>query len=387
MTRPKRALLLVHSYYLRDTRARRHGGALAENGWHVDVVCARDSGEPFRESTGSLRLWRLPTRRRGGSAQRRIFEYVSFALLGLLVVTALWVRRRHRFVYVLGMPNFIVFCALLPRIAGARVVLDMRDPFPEFFLAKYESSDRHLMHRLLLAEERLSARFASSVLTVVPSMAELYTRSVPHSRISIVWNSADPRLFVPRDPHRRDPDDRTLLYVGTVTHPYGVDLAVRAVARLRDRVPRLRMQVVGDGDLLGTLEAIAHSEGITDRLELRGPVTLEQVSGFIEEAWLGVQPIRPSPLMRHSLSTKILEWCRVGLPVAAGRTPPLLELFTDDEILFHEPGDVEGLCSRICEADIDPAGLESRADRARTAVERIGFDEQVAAFLREAERT
>jgi glycosyltransferase involved in cell wall biosynthesis len=385
MTRPRHALLLVHSYYLRDTRAQRHGGVLSENGWRVDVVCARDKGERFTERSGSLHIWRLPTRRRGGSAIRRIFEYLVFALLGSVVTTTLWIRRRHRLVYVIGMPNFIVFCALIPRILGARVLLDMRDPFPEFFLAKYEASEGSLIYRLLLVEERISARFASSVLTVVPSMAELYTRSVPRDRISIVWNTADPRLFVPRG-HPRGADHRTLLYVGTITFPYGVDLALLAVARLRDRVPGLRLRVVGQGDLVDTLEELAQTHNISDRLELQQSIPLDQVPDVVRAAWLGVQPGRPSPLMRHSLSTKILEWCLLGLPVVAGRTPPLQEVFSEDDILFHDLGDLDGVCARICEADADPTGLARRADRAHASAARLDFSEQTEAFVREAER-
>jgi glycosyltransferase involved in cell wall biosynthesis len=387
MPRPKRAILLVHSYYLRDTRARRHGAALADDGWEVDVVCARDRGEPRRERVGSVRIRRLPTRRRGGSPARRIFEYAAFALMGLLAVTALWLRRRHRLVYVLGMPNLIVFCAIVPRLARARVLLDMRDPFPEFFLAKYEASDRHPLMRVLLLEERLSARFASAVLTVGPSLEKLFARSISTKRITVVYNGADPKLFRPRDTSRREPSDRTLLYVGTVTYPYGVDLAVQAVARLRDRIPGVRMRIVGDGDLLVRIREIAGTEGITDRLQLDRQVPLDRVPDILDEVWLGVQPNRPSLLMTHSLSTKILEWCRVGLPVVAGRTGPLVDIFRDGEILFHEPGDLDGLCDRILEAHADDEALTARAERAHEALDRIRFEDQIETFLRIAEGT
>jgi glycosyltransferase involved in cell wall biosynthesis len=385
MRKSKSALVLVHSYYLRDTRARRHGSALAAHGWQVDVVCARDATEVFKETHGEVRVWRLPARRRGGSASRRIFEYVTFAAMAFLAVVFLWLRRRHRLVYVLGMPNFLVFASFLPRLFGANVLLDMRDPFPEFFLAKYEKTPTHPIYKALLIEERISARFASAVLAAVPSMADLYVRSVPRERISVVWNSVDPQLFVERPP-RPDPDDRTLLYVGTVTYPYAVDLAVRAVARLRHRVPGLRLRVVGDGDLVPRLTEIAREEGIAEKVEIIPPVPLEDVPAILKTAWLGVQPVRPSPLMQHSLSTKILEWCTVGLPVAVGRTPPLTHLFSEQDILFHEPGDLDGLCTRIIEAHADPEELSRRAKRARVAAEAISFGKQIDAFTQVAEK-
>lgn len=380
------ALVLVHSYYMRDTRARRHGSALAAHGWQVDVICARGATETFREDHGDIRIWRLPARRRGGSAPRRIFEYVTFALMASVAVGLLWVRRRHQLVYVLGMPNFLVLAPFIPRLFGANVLLDMRDPFPEFFLAKFETTKNHPIYKALLIEEKISARFASAVLTAVPSMADLYVRSVPRDRISVVWNSVDPQIFIER-PARPDPDDRTLLYVGTVTYPYGVDLAVRAVARLRHRVPGLRLRVVGDGDLLPMLTQIAREEGITDNVEITPPVPLQGVPAVLSTAWLGVQPLRPSPLMEHSLSTKILEWCVVGLPVAVGRTPPLTHVFNEQDILFHEPGDLDGLCARIIEAHKDPEDLSRRVQRARVAADAISFDKQIEAFIQIAEES
>ena len=379
---PKRALIVVHSYYLRDTRPRRLATTLTDAGWNVDVVCARDEGESRSQTVDNVRIHRLPAKRRRGSKWRYVFEYISFTAMAFLKVTTLWMRRRHTAVYVIGIPNFLVFAALLPRLGGARVLLDMRDPLPEFFEAKYKLNETDRLVRGLLAEERISARFASQVVTVHHTMATLYERSVPGAKIGVVMNAPDPRVFAADAPADRDPADRTMLYSGTVASRYGVDLAVRALAVLRDEIPALRLRVVGDGDLVPTLHAIARREGIEDRVSFDGPVPLEAIPRIVKESWIGVQPNRDDPLMRYSLSTKVLEWCLLGLPVVAGETRPLLELFTKDELLFHAPEDLEGMCDRIREADADPVALAERVVRARAAAGRISFETEAAALLR-----
>ena len=192
---PKRALIVVHSYFVRDTRPRRLAATLTDAGWTVDVVCARDEGEARAQTVNGVRIHRLPARRRRGGKGRYAFEYISFTLMALAKVTGLWIRRRHRAIYVLGIPNFLVFSALVPRLAGARVLLDMRDPLPEFFEAKYRLSETDPLVRGLLAEERISARFASQVVTVHHTMATLYERSVPAAKIGVVMNAPDPRVF------------------------------------------------------------------------------------------------------------------------------------------------------------------------------------------------
>jgi glycosyltransferase involved in cell wall biosynthesis len=378
----RRALLLVHSYYLRDTRPRRHAVALSEAGWEVDVVCARAAGERARERIDGITIQRLPARRRRASKPRYLFEYISFTLMAFLSVTRRHLFRRYDTVYVVGIPNFLVFAALVPRLLGARVLLDMRDPLPEFFQAKYELGGGHPLVRALRLEEKLSARFASGVVTVDPSMASLYVRSVPPARISVVMNAPDPRLFTVPQISTRDPSDRTLLYTGkSVAYRYGVDLAVRAVARLRGEIPGLRLRVVGDGDLIPTLRALAQELDVTDAVSLERSVPVDQIPAIVDRAWVGVQPNREDPLMRFSLSQKVLEWCLLGLPVVCGETLPLREVFPQDEVLFHRAGDLNGLCSRLLEAHGNPVALRERAGRARDAVERISYKDQIAKLL------
>jgi glycosyltransferase involved in cell wall biosynthesis len=377
----KRALIVVHSYYLRDTRPRRLATSLTDAGWAVDVVCAREQGEPWSDAAGGVKIHRLPARRQRGGKLRYAFEYVSFTLMAMLRVTGLWLRRRHDAVYVIGVPNFLVFCALVPRLGGARVLLDMRDPLPEFFEAKYRLSETHPLVRGLLAEERISARFASQIVTVHHTMATLYERSVPAAKIGVVMNAPDPRIFVVAADAERDPSDRTMLYAGTVASRYGVDLALRALALLRDEIPALRLHVVGDGDLVPTLRVLAKREGLEDRVRFDGPVPLDAIPRIVQESWLGVQPNRDDPLMRYSLSTKVLEWCLLGLPVVAGETRPLLELFTKDELFFHAPEDLGTMCERIREAHADPVALAERAQRARAAAGRISFETEAAALI------
>jgi len=378
----KRALIVVHSYFVRDTRPRRLATTLTDAGWTVDVVCARDEGEARAQTVNGVRIHRLPARRRRGGKGRYAFEYISFTLMALAKVTGLWLRRRHRAIYVLGIPNFLVFSALVPRLGGARVLLDMRDPLPEFFEAKYRLSEAHPLVRGLLAEERISARFAAQVVTVHHTMATLYERSVPAAKIGVVMNAPDPRVFAVEGNAQRDPSDRTMLYAGTVASRYGVDLALRALALLRNEIPALRLRVVGDGDLVPELRAVARAEHLEDRVSFDGPVPLEAIPRIVQDAWIGVQPNRDDPLMRYSLSTKVLEWCLLGLPVVAGETRPLLELFTKDELFFHAPEDLDAMCDRIREANGDPVALGERVERARTAAGRISFATEAAALLR-----
>lgn len=379
----RRALILTHSYYVRDTRPRRHATALAEDGWDVEVLCARDTGEPKRERIGAVAIRRLPSRRRRGTKLRYVFEYGSFGAMALAALAALHARRRYDLVWVFGIPNILVRAAAVPRLAGARIVLDVRDPMPEFFMSKYGLPADHRLVRALFAEERISCRYATHVVTVHDAMKELLLRTgIRPDKIGIVMNLPDPAVFdAGPGSATRDPDDRTILYAGTVAARYGVDLLVRAVARLKDQIPGVRLRVVGDGDLVPALERMARELGVADRVLLDGPVPLDRIPGIVRASWLGAQPHPDDPLIRLTLPTKVLEWCALGLPVICSETTALTRTFGDGVLTLLEPGNLDALCDALLDAHNDPAALATRAARARESVRRFDWSHERKALL------
>lgn len=378
MRRRPRILIVTHSYYLRDTRPRRHAEALTDAGFDVDVLCCRDEGESVTETHRGVTIRRLPFRRERGGKIRYLFEYASFIVAAAFTIAAMHLRRRYKVVWILSIPNAMVFTGIVPRLIGTPVVLDVRDPMPEFFQSKYGLSPRSGLYRALLAEERLSLRFASHVVTVHQPLLEALLRTgVDRKRTSAVMNAPDLRLLEPLDRSLRDPDDRTVLYAGTIAARYGVDVALEAVAALQNQIPRIRLRLVGDGDLVPALQARARALGIADRISFDGPVPLPEIPAIVGQSWAGVQAHRLDPLMHFSTSTKVLEWCALGLPVVVSRTEGVTHFFGDDDVTFVQPGSAEDLAQKLLELHKDPQGAAERSARARVAaLERFDWDRE-----------
>lgn len=370
----RRALIVTHSYYLRDTRPRRHAEALAAAGWEVEVLCARDEGESASERAGEIFIRRLPARRRRGSKFRYIWEYSTFGFMSACVISWLYLRKRYDLVYVFSIPNILVLSAALPKWLGAGVILDVRDPMPEFFQSKYSLSDDHPLVRALLLEERMACRFATRVLTVHEPMRELLSRTgrLPDD-IAVVLNVPDMSVFRAAQGIPRDSSCRTVLYAGTVATRYGVDLLVEALPLLKDEIEALRVQIVGDGDAVPRLRRRARELGVEDRVDFTGPVRLTQMPQIIARAWVGAQPHRDDELMRYCFSTKIFEWGALGLPVVCAKTPAIVASFSDSEIRYVRPGSLDDLCEALREIDADPTSSLTRASALQAAVGRFDW--------------
>ena len=63
------------------------------------------------------------------------------------------------------MPKIIVYSALIPKIFGAKIILDIHDPFVELFALRPTSRETPgLATRLVELEERASVAFANHLI-------------------------------------------------------------------------------------------------------------------------------------------------------------------------------------------------------------------------------
>ena len=130
--RGKRAAVLLFSYFPEDARPSRAAQALAAEGMTVDIICLqRDQTEPRRETLGGINVFRVPLKRCRGSKLRYLAQYSTFILRSFVQLAFRSMSRRYDLVHVHNMPDVLVFAALVPRMLGAKVILDLHDPMPE----------------------------------------------------------------------------------------------------------------------------------------------------------------------------------------------------------------------------------------------------------------
>ena len=94
------------------------------------------------------------------------------------------------------MPDVLVFAALVPKIFGARVILDLHDPMPELMLTIFKLPPESFSVRMLKWLEKWSTGFANVVLTVNLASKRIYSsRSCAPEKIRVVMNSPNEDIF------------------------------------------------------------------------------------------------------------------------------------------------------------------------------------------------
>ena len=157
--------MIVYTKYAIDARVRREAETLASNGFRVICLTNREGREARRYVLDGVEVQELGVPKyRGKSHAAYIGSYVRF--LGAASAACLRLQRRERLdvVHVHNLPDFLVFAALIPRLRGAKVVLDVHDSIPETFASKF--SHGNIRWRALCLEEKLSALVAHRVICV-----------------------------------------------------------------------------------------------------------------------------------------------------------------------------------------------------------------------------
>ena len=372
--------MVVHAYYpLAETRVQRQAETLVRAGFDVDVICLRDEGEPPRGRWGGVEVHRLRARvdKRGLTAQ--LLSYLRFFVLASWRLTWLHLRRPYQTVQVHNLPDFLAFCALVPKLQGVPVILDLHDLMPEFFAGRF-GQDRPAVARLIRWQERLACRFADHVITVSEHWRQaLVDRGVPAARCSVVMNLADERIFhrpAGSGPARRRSADAAfhLLYHGTVTHRYGLDLAVGAVARLRDEIPAIRLTILGQGDQMPELVDLVRALQLDTHVDLRDQLLpAEALPEVIAAADLGIVPYRDDVFTDGLVPTKLMEYAAMALPSVAARTTAIEATFGDSMVAYFTPGDVDDLARAIRGLSRSPAACERLVTGSRRFSGRINW--------------
>jgi glycosyltransferase involved in cell wall biosynthesis len=345
-----RVCMLAYSFYDADNRVRRYAEALVRRGDQVDAIAVGHEGQPAIEFINGVRVFRVQSRVRD---EKGPFSYLLKILLFFWRSTWFLFKRSFRepydLIHVHNLPDFEVFATIFQRIRGTRVIHDMHEVVPEFYASKFRIGERSLVFRLLALIEKVSIAFVDHVIVVNHLVEEtvLERRSVRPEKCTVILNYPDTRIFRRTAPHVRAGDKFVISYPGTLSRHQGVDIAVEAVALLRDKAPGLQFLIIGDGPERERLKSLIAQSKLENRVSLTGLIPLENVAEIMTTIDLGVVPKRKEGFGDIAFSTKIMEFMAMGVPVLASRTRIDEFYFGGGLVEFFESGNSADMANKI----------------------------------------
>ncbi len=355
--------MVMFSYYPDDPRPRRALDALVREGMLVDLICVKGEDSLGREVQESVDVFRVPLKRRRGGMLAYLCQYAAFILISSAILALRSVTRGYDLVYVHNMPDILVLSALVPKAFGAKVILDLHDPMPELMMTIFKLDKDSMGVRLLRRIEKWSIARANSVVTVSVAFKRVFSaRSCRPEKIEVVMNSPDGEIFpfrtppslISADQSRRKPF--VIMYHGSLVERNGLDLAVEGLARVRQTLPAAELRIYGPATrFLDHVMNTAKDKGLQEVVHYLGPRQLEDLVGEIENCDIGVIPNRRNSFTEINTPTRIFEYLALGKPAIAPRTFGIQDYFSEDSLVFFEPGDAEDMARGIAYVFSHPA--------------------------------
>lgn len=153
--------------------------------------------------------------------------------------------------------------------------------------------------------------------------------------------------FLPVDGVARNPDE--VLFVGRLVEKKGVTVLLRAVARARNRLPQLKVRIVGDGPLRAGLEAEAEALGIADQVTFTGAVMQDRLPALYSAAAVAVVPsVVARSGDQEGLGLVTVEALGCGCAVIASDLPAIRDVISPGENgLLVAPEDADALADAL----------------------------------------
>jgi len=363
VNRGKNACFVVQHFFPADIRVLKEAMVLRSHGYAVSVIALRDEGEKAYEFTDGISIHRVRQSKRRGSKLRYAFEYLTFFIYAFYKLNIIDMRNKVDVVHINTLPDFLVFAAVVQKIKRRRIILDMHEIMPEFFISKFGVNPRSWVVKTLLFLEKVSLRFADGAITVNDPIKRVFQkRAIPGKPVAVVMNTVDKGAVVrkPKTSH----EGFNCVYHGTLTDIYGLDTAIVGFAKACRQAQGLRFNIYGSGHMLQDLQKLVNDLGVQGNVYFHGRLRHESMMEALSSMDLGILALRKDIFLNLSFSNKLAEYVYLEIPVVSSDLDATRFYFNEDQLLFFEAGNTDSLAEKILSAYRNPRAMKIMAQKA-----------------------
>jgi glycosyltransferase involved in cell wall biosynthesis len=379
--------LVVQNVYDSDPRVRRKAEALAAAGYSVDVLALRPPEGKKRYVLNGVNVRTMSLGKKRGSLGRYFLEYAAFFVWAFVRLPLQMLRRSYAVIDVNTLPDFLIFAPVLARWMGAKLILDLHEITPEFYMSKYGITEKSRTIRLLRFLEKISIKFADRVITINQPIEDLLAdRGLARSKSLVVMNAVDENRFNASSGRSsaallRAREKFVMTYHGTLTNIYGLDIAIEAFALAHREMPGAELWILGSGPEKDTLTNLVRKRGLAAMVKLIGQVPASEVPAWLSLSDTGILPIRRDVFLDHAFPNKLPEFIIMEKPVIVSRLKAIRHYFSEEALAYFEPNNPADLSAEMVRLFRD-SGLRARlAAQAKTEYAPIRWDVMKRRYL------
>jgi glycosyltransferase involved in cell wall biosynthesis len=384
MTPKIKVCMIAYAEYGPDARINAYVRSIEQMGGSVDVFVLREGGKRGYEEKGRSRIFYLANKYQGTNTALYISSYLIFFIKAFLKVSYMTIKERYEAAHIHNMPNFIIYAAIIAKVLGVRLLLDVHDLMPVNYMVKFNVSEEHILIKLLIMEQRISAWLASHVLCADHMQKSYLERvcKIPAGKITVIMNLPHEETFRSIIKPRSDTKFR-LIYHGTIAKRLGIDIILEAIHLVGDEVP-VHLSIYGSGDFLPEVLSLADTLGLDGKVYFsRAFFPAEKIAEMVGGMDLGVIGNRRSlATEKFMMPVKLLEYVYLRIPVVAPRLEIIQSYFDERMLKYYEPENAADLAKSIVELYKCPKERDSFVKNASSFYERRSWKTQAAEYVK-----
>ncbi len=341
--------MVAYTFYEYDNRVRRYAETLVKRGDTVDVFALQRVGQYKYELFNGVNVYRIQKRVFNEKKVKMAYLYrlIKFLIISSFFFTIKHLKNSYNLVHIHSVPDFEVFAAWIVKFTRSKIILDIHDLVPEFYLSKFNVRKESFFYKLLIFLEKASIAFSDHVIISNHLWKKtLISRSVVENKCTAILNYPDTSIFYVR-PKKKINKKFIILYPGTINRHQGLDIAVEAFSIIKDKMPDAEFHIFGEGPEKINIGNLIKKFGLKDRVSLMSSLPLDSIVDVMANSDLGIVPKRSDSFGNEAFSTKILEFMALGVPVLVSDTKIDKFYYNDDLVMFFRSGNVHDMAEKM----------------------------------------
>lgn len=379
INKKKRICMVVQEYFPEDPRVRKYVNSLSKSGYKVDIISLKEPNMKFKERYQNGTIYRIGIPKKRATILRYLLEYLIFFISSFLFLNFLFLKKGYRIIHVHNMPDFLVFVALIPKMFGTRVILDMHEITPEFFQYKFATNKKSFIIRVCRLIEYLSLYFADYIITVTDKIKDILIKRDNIKDIDVILNtdyySPDSRF------NTSNTEYFEMIYHGTLTDLYSLDLPIKALSLVEKKTEtRLRFNIYGEGPSRKQLERLVEKLELQNTVIFHGKIPHKEIIKVLKKMDLGILAFKRNQYIDLSFSNKLSEYVNNCVPVLTTKLPSVLDYF-DEKDLFLCEDNVEDVHRKLLEFLEGDSDIGEKALSAKMKYKKISWENMEQRYL------
>jgi glycosyltransferase involved in cell wall biosynthesis len=338
-------LMVLESSFPPDIRVSNEAASLIKAGHDVHIACYKKPEQDEKEELNGLIIHRFSI--------RKLRHKSSVGALNFSWYFNYWNKRLSKLISQENFDTIHIHDLPLASVASKlkkkyklKFVLDLHENWPA--LLNISTHTKTFLGKILCSipqwekYEKKHASLADRVIVVVDeAKTRLIELGVDADKISVVSNTLNMGLFdFPEQ--LKNPDFVTLVYGGGINYHRGLQYAIEAIPLIKEKIPNIRLWIIGDGNYLQTLKTLATTLNVNEYVKFWGWKGQQELLELLSQGDYAIIPHIRSAHTDATIPHKIFQYMYAGIPIISSDCLPL-------ERILKETG--TGVCFKDQDAE------------------------------------